>query len=100
MGWAYQIYAMAALCLKGEHHPGQFFFTHRAPLTLLADSIILTKDAPEIAEGEKDSSRAVPTHQGCFLPEVRSIAGNQHLICNMALPTFPSEAIDPTLARA
>jgi len=56
VGWAYQIYIVAALCLKGEHHPGQFLSVNSITFTQLAYSVVLAEDTVQIAVGEEDSS--------------------------------------------
>ena len=56
MGWAYQVYIMAALCLEGEHHFSQSFPANNATFTELAYGVILAEDAAQVTVGKKDSA--------------------------------------------
>ena len=100
MGRAYQIYIVAAICLESEHYSSQLFPVCCAPFAHLAYGMVLAEDALQVTIGKKDGSRAVPAHQRCFFPEVRTVAGNHDLAGNVALSAFTGQTIDPAVTGA
>ena len=56
MGWAYQVYIVAAPCLKGEHYPCQLFTVYVITLAQLTYGVILAEDTFKVAVGKKDGS--------------------------------------------
>jgi len=96
--WAHQIDIMTTFCLQGKHHIRQLCAVHGAAFTKLADAVVLTENAVQIAVGEEDGSRAMSTNQGRLFPEVWPEAGNDDLICCLAFTAFTVPAIDSTVA--
>jgi len=91
---------MTALCLKQEHHSGEFFLTNGNTLSQLAYGVVLAEDASEVTVGEENSAGAMPADQGRLLAKVGTVAGNQNLAGDAAIPTFASQTINLALSRA
>ena len=65
-----EINVVAAPLLEEEHHGGQIFETDLFAFPQVADLPILTKDAVQVAVGEKNGAGAMAAHQRVFLAEM------------------------------
>ena len=95
-----QVYVVAAPFLEGEHHGRQLLTADRAALTKLADGVVLAEDAAKMTVGEEYRPGAVPAYQGRLLTRVRSVAGDDNPVRDVALAAFPGEAVNAALAWA
>ena len=71
-----KIDVMAAAILQSQHHLGQVPRRDLPPGLLLADVIVLTEEAGEIAAGEEYGARAGTANKAVLLPEVGGVAGD------------------------
>jgi hypothetical protein len=67
---------VTALLLEQEHHLGQLLRLNLAARPALADIIVLTVLAAEVAPREEDGAGSVGATQGILLPKMGAIAGD------------------------
>jgi hypothetical protein len=66
----------------------------------VADVVILTEDAAEVAMGEENGSRPVISHQRTLLPEMGKGARDHELRTSAAISDLSIQTVNPTLSRA
>lgn len=80
---------MAAFILQGEHHGCQLRVAYFPADTLMADIVILTEDAQQIAVSKEYGSGTVCPDQGSFLSKVSVKTGNPRFFECAADTCFP-----------
>jgi len=101
MGGADEVDIMATLGLEMEHHEGHFFRFYLPALAQLADLVVLTKLASQVAPGEEDGPRAMIPHQGRLLAEMGVVTGNHGPLPGAASGPFGAQKpIGATFPRA
>jgi hypothetical protein len=66
----------------------------------VADIVVLAKDTPQVAMGQKDGARAVGSHKGGLFSEMGKGAGDHHLRPCLAVPLLTRKAVHLTRSRA
>jgi hypothetical protein len=66
----------------------------------MTDLIVLTKDTPKVAVGQKDGTRTMTTDQRRLLTIMGKNAGNRQLFACTAIACFAFQAINSALAWA
>ena len=61
---------MAALVLQGKHHGRQLCVGYGLSQTLMADIMVLTEIAQQVAVREEYGSGSMPSHKRRFFPKV------------------------------
>ncbi len=91
---------MAPLLLEMNHDAGQFLRRYGDALTAMADIVVLTENAVEIAVGEENRSRSPPPHQWFLFSKVRPIARHHCLAPGATISHFSLEAVHFAEPRA
>jgi hypothetical protein len=91
---------MTALALQFKHDISQLAIGNRLAATLMADIEILTKQAHQVAMGEKYGPRAMGSDQGLLFAEMGPPAGYPGANAGFADAGFPGQAGNAAPARA
>jgi len=63
----------------------------------MTDFIVLAEDTPEIAMGQKNSTRTMTSNQGRLLPIMGKNTGNPQVVSCMTIPCLTVQTIGPAL---
>jgi hypothetical protein len=85
--------------LQRQHYIRQFFNGDYISIAELADVIVLTKNAPQVATGEKYCSRTRVANQRRLLSEMSIIAGDMNLSVYLAIAQLSLDSINLAIAR-
>jgi len=69
------------------------------PPAEVADVVILTEDAPEVAMGQKDGSGPMISDERRFFPKVGKDTGDHQLGPGLAVPDLAVQAVHPAFSR-
>ena len=86
--------------LEGQHHLGQAGRGHPLASDLPGDVVVLAEHTAQVAAGEEDRARAVPTPQAVLLPEVWEVGGDHGLAADGAQPLVVGQAVHLAQPRA
>ena len=101
---SHEVDIVTAAPLQAQHHRG-YVFGRRAGLCLLgrdrlADVVVLTEDAPQIAVGEENRPRPVPASEAILFTEVGERTAHHRVAAGFACGPLVLETVDATIARA
>ena len=71
MGRRYKVDVVATLILQGKHHGRQLSIAYFLAEALVADVVILTEIAQQIAVREEDGTGTVCPNKRCFFSKMR-----------------------------
>jgi len=94
-----EIDVMAAGVLQLKHHLGQVAGRCLRPNARLADVVILTEDAAQVAHREEDSAAAFDAAEAVLFTEMGEIAGHQGEATCFADGRFICQAVDVAVPR-
>jgi len=102
MGGGDKIDVMAALVLELDHDGGELGGAEmwRIRFKEMADFVVLTEDAAQVAGGKKDGAGAVAAHQGTLLAEMGAVARDRSKSPNAADSKSFGDAVYPAVERA
>jgi len=103
MGWGHKIDVMRPFILQTQHFGGQLRRGQMPALILfelLADLVILAKDAAQIATGEKDCPRPFGAGDGWLFTKMEPGMGNPDIGINPAEPDLTGKPVHPASTGA
>jgi hypothetical protein len=100
VGGGDEVDVVTAGFLKLEHHIRKIFIPDCFAPSFMCDGPVLAEDAPKIAVGKKDGSRAVLPYQGQFFAEMRVRAEDDRLGRRTAETRLVVEAVHAALSGA
>jgi len=102
MGRRYQVYIMATHRLQFDHNRRQFAVGNRPAILVftVADGVVLTEAAKEVAAAEKDCSRTTAADQNALFTEMRAVARHLGQGSRAAVTSFTCQSIHTALPGA
>ena len=100
MGRGNEIDIMTTLFLQIDHQPGQVISRYSGSCFVMTDVVVLTKLAPKVAVGKKNSAGAVAADEGRFFAMVGKGTGNDEFFARLTDTSLSFLSIDAASAGA